>query len=216
MEHLFARTPDFGCLSDPEASRAKGMQERRREQFVLGRTALRTLAGRILGIAPRDVPLEISSSGAPILRGGGLHLSLSHSGGAALAVVAGSPAGCDLESLLGPAKDFPALAERFFHPSESLAIRKCPPEDRQSLFLASWTRKEAAFKCGILDWSRCLGHPWVEGDNDMEAGTMALGAPDGLPEGWIGTLSLWRPNSPEVSQRARMGNLAEPPSHDRT
>lgn len=215
VRHLFTRTPDIECLCESEVVQAEGMGERRRAQFLLGRTALRTLAGQVLGVAPRDVPLAISGSGAPHLSSGELHLSLSHSGDGALAAVADTPVGCDLEALHGRARDFTALAERFFPPSEAESIRSSPAEDQQILFLSFWTRKEAAFKCGVLDWPRCLRHPWLQGANALEAGSMALRAPEGLPEGWIGSLALWRPRTRPL-QRDRMGSLADPPSHDRT
>ena len=195
LQYLFTRSPDIESLSDLESVRAEAMEVRRREQFVLGRTALRTLAGKILGVPAREVPLEISESGAPILSNAAFHVSLSHSGCGALAAVAGTPVGCDLESLHGRAKDFPALADRFFHASEARTIRDAAPEVRQILFLRSWTRKEAAYKCGVLDWSRCLRHPWSEGDNALEAGTMVLRDPDGLQEGWIGSLAIWSPKA---------------------
>src|ERR1035437_1142303 len=159
LQHLFTQDPDLRCLSVEEMAQLSGMSERRREQFALGRTALRTLVGGILDLPAAKVPLWVSNSGAPILEGGLLHLSLSHSGNGALATAAPMPIGCDLEAPPRRPRDALALAERFFHPSEARLPRETPEDLRQILFLRLWTRKEAAFKCGALDWPQSLLHP---------------------------------------------------------
>jgi len=194
ISFLFLREADPDCLDESETRLLGGFaSESRRVQFVLGRTALRTLAGSLLGIPPREVALRVRPSGAPFLDGEGLRFSLSHSGGGALAAAASGPVGCDLEAPPVRSRDELSIADRFFPPAERRELRACGEVERRDLFLRLWTRKEAAFKCGVLDWTACLARPWLEGINTLEDGNMELSEPHGLPPGWSASLALWTP-----------------------
>jgi phosphopantetheinyl transferase len=191
---LFSQEPDPDCLDESEIRRlAQFGSESRRAQFVLGRTALRTLVGKIMDVPAREIPLGLRPSGAPFLVGEGLRLSLSHSGGGALAAAALGPVGCDLEAPSGRDRDALMVADRFFSPQERQELRDCPQQLRQKLFLGMWNRKEAVFKCGVLDWTACMVHPWREGENPLEGGSMLLSQPRGLPPGWHASLAQWMP-----------------------
>jgi 4'-phosphopantetheinyl transferase EntD len=193
VSFLFLREPDPDCLDESETRRLEAFASlSRRAEFVLGRTALRTLAGGILGVSPREVPLRVGPSGAPYLEGCELRISLSHSGGGALAAAAQGPVGCDLEAPSARNRDALLVADRFFSPLERQELRACGEDERHDLFLRMWNRKEAAFKCGVLDWTECMVHAWRDGRNELEGGTMDLSEPKGLPPGWRASLALWR------------------------
>jgi 4'-phosphopantetheinyl transferase len=58
-------------LSAEEWARAKRfMSPVRRRQFVAGRLLLRSLLGRLLGVAPETVALELTPTGRPVLKAG--------------------------------------------------------------------------------------------------------------------------------------------------
>jgi hypothetical protein len=59
----------------------------------------------------------------------------------------GSPIGVDLESAARPLRTpAPALAERFFHPGETLTLKSLPPEKQGEAFLELWLKKESLAK----------------------------------------------------------------------
>ncbi|PAP77804.1 4'-phosphopantetheinyl transferase family protein [Rubrivirga marina] len=133
------------ALSDAERSRLQtfGHPDRRR-QFVLGRTAARTLASLRLGVPPEAVPLGVGADGAPELPG--LHVSIAHTARAdhvaALAAVAGCPVGVDLERV---ARRRPDLWRRILNADEHALLERLggPTDDVQTLL---WTLKEAVLK----------------------------------------------------------------------
>jgi hypothetical protein len=133
--------------------------------------------------------MEVAPNGAPILESGALFVSLSHSGNGALAALATAPVGCDLEAPPRRSRYALALAARFFHPDELEDLLQTPQADRESRFLRLWTRKEAVFKSGAMDWSQSLAHPWRDGENTIGSGRLLLSNPVGLPVGWVGTIA---------------------------
>lgn len=194
LRTLFLRSPDPDCLSAPERERMTGFgSDLRRAQFRLGRTALRQIAASTLGCAPSEVPLEIAPNGAPFLPGTGLHLSLSHSADAALAVLAPHPVGCDLEAPPRRQRDVLALARCFFAPEEAQLLEALEPSVRSMPFLAMWTRKEAVYKSGAVDWPAALTTAWQSGDNLAVQGNIRLSTPELLPEGWIANIARHLP-----------------------
>lgn len=74
-----------------------------------------------------------------------LHVSLAHAGGWVAAVVADAPCGVDVEPVRP--LDVPPVA---LTPGEQAALTAADPSGRSALFLAWWTRKEAAAKAGLL------------------------------------------------------------------
>ncbi len=193
--HRFVQQPDPDCLSKAEHARMEGFGSPvRRAQFLLGRTALRQLAAAHLGCNPGEVPLELAPSGAPVLPGTNVHLSLSHSLDGALAVLAPHPVGCDLEAPPRRPRDVLALSQRFFPPSESALLETLDPAERLATFLTQWTRKEAAYKSGAVDWPEAVSTAWQDGPNPLAQGSLFLTVPDGLPEGWTARIALLRAN----------------------
>jgi 4'-phosphopantetheinyl transferase len=182
---LFVREPDPDCLDAAEWARWEALShERGRLHFLLGRTALRHLAAPLLGVSPGEVPVALDPSGRPMLTGTPWHVSISHSGGISLAVLSDVPVGCDLEAPPQRERDLLGIARRFFAPSETLLLESLDPAEQSGPFLAMWTRKEAAYKTGLVDWETCLRHPFSDGDNFLHRSRLHLKVPEGVPTGW--------------------------------
>lgn len=197
LRHAFGEGEgDPSLLTEAEQVRAASFSERRRSQFVLGRTLLRRLAGEVLCLPPCDVPLEVSSEGRPELFGTGLFASVSHSGAGALAVVSRVPVGCDLEDLGGRSRDEVSLSRRYFHVAEAARIEALAVGKRRSLFLEQWTRKEALFKSGLLPWPDCLAADLWDGICQISGGLVRIASLPGLPAGWVARAVLAHPVVP--------------------
>jgi 4'-phosphopantetheinyl transferase len=127
--------------------------QRSRDRFIVARGSLRTILGRYLGLEPGQVrfsyspfgrPAPIAPSGCPGQRA--LDFNLSHSGDLALfALARGRKVGVDVERISADV-DWEPMAERFFSPRESAALRALPPGVRREAFFTCWTRKEAVVK----------------------------------------------------------------------
>jgi 4'-phosphopantetheinyl transferase len=147
-------------LTDSERARAASLAtSTRRRDWVLGRAAAKRLlaasesarSGEPLGLA--DVEVLADGTGAPVAalspaRGGGRlpwSLSLSHSGGAAVAALLpegeGIP-GIDLE-LVEPRA--PSFVETFFTPAEARQAARAGA-GRDLFVTATWSAKEAVLK----------------------------------------------------------------------
>jgi 4'-phosphopantetheinyl transferase len=132
---------------------------RKRAQFVLARAALRRVLGRVLGVPPRTVALEVGAEGKPWHPE--VAFNLSHS--ERLACIAVAPAGAvaggppgegallgvDVERFKPP--EFPAtrlegMARRVLHPAELQAWLELDPPARREAFVRTWVRKEAVLK----------------------------------------------------------------------
>ena len=134
-------------LSDDERRRAARYSlDAPRRRFVVSRAALRTILGRLLNVAPREVPLTYAGNGKPQLQAGELRFNLAHSGELALVAVAtGCAVGVDVERRR-PVRQLDEIAERFFAPAEIDAILAVEESQRTEAFLRCWTRKEAILK----------------------------------------------------------------------
>ena len=123
--------------------------ERRRQDWLLGRWAARTLLTELLGPeTASSLAILPRSDGSPRPEVGGdelnLSLSLSHRGGAALAAVAPSGAvGCDLELVERRSRGF---VQDYFDESERRLIAAGTTEERMTLVAALWSAKESVLK----------------------------------------------------------------------
>jgi 4'-phosphopantetheinyl transferase len=94
------------------------------------------------------VPLELTESGRPIVRAGGLDLSIAHAGPHVLVAIVdgGRRIGVDVEG--GPGAPVPgdALLEVVCTRTERARLRAIHPDARGDAFLGVWTRKEAVLK----------------------------------------------------------------------
>ncbi|MFC7986861.1 4'-phosphopantetheinyl transferase superfamily protein [Streptomyces sp. NPDC057336] len=137
------------ALGDEErARRASYPDSRSRARFTAAHGVLRILLGRFLGVPATEVRMRCGPLGKPTLPPGAppVHFSLSHSGGHAVAAVSvGREVGVDLDR---PRDGFPleAFVRRYFSPAERDLVLGAPPDERQRVFLALWTRKEALVK----------------------------------------------------------------------
>lgn len=137
---------------------------------------LRQLLSAYLRQAPDSMVIETKMAGQPILKNGGLHFSLSHSGSDLLIALACNPIGVDIEQT-GRQRDWSALAARYFNATEQDWLRS--QKNLASAFLRLWVAKEAILKAagtglagGLSRLSLCIGT-----DDDL---TVSPTAPESL------------------------------------
>jgi 4'-phosphopantetheinyl transferase len=139
----FSELDAEAILSAHELSRRAEMKHSgRRNGFTLGRIALRTLISSQLKIPAQEVVLEVAPTGQLFSPGSGLHVSLAHSGDAALAAVARRPIGIDLEEVR---KKPDTLLDYILSDMEKDHVYKLDVPDSHRLFLC-WTLKESVLK----------------------------------------------------------------------
>ncbi|MDX1622602.1 MAG: 4'-phosphopantetheinyl transferase superfamily protein [Gemmatimonadota bacterium] len=145
---------DRPLLSDLERRRADRLRfPVHRRRFVAAHGALRRLLSRYLDRDPGSIAFSYGERGKPYLAdppdGIDLRFNLSDSEDLALCAVAlGREVGIDLERMRRDMA-FLRLAERWFAPSEIVALRETPEQLIPAAFFACWTRKEA--------WVKALG-----------------------------------------------------------
>ncbi len=145
LARLDAVRPDHLALLDTveHGRRERYLQEADRHRFTLGAALLRLVVGARTGVAPSAVRVDRSCPncaephGKPQVVGGGVHVSISHSGQlVALAVTEVAPIGVDVEVISG--RDVTGLARSVVGPDEPVGT----PRD----FYTYWCRKEAIVK----------------------------------------------------------------------
>lgn len=138
-------------LSTDEQARAERFHfQTDREHFVVARGLLRSILAGYLDVAPGQLRFGYSPYGKPTLAGEfekhGICFNLSHSGGLVLyAVTRGRELGIDLERIRPDFAD-ERIAEQFFSPRETAALRALPTSMQHVAFFNCWTRKEAFIK----------------------------------------------------------------------
>lgn len=149
-------------LSTRERCSLAALEPWRAQQVLRSRVLLRRLAATALHCEASDVPLQAKPGCPPRLYGvDGLHLSLSHSHGTALAALHTRPIGVDVEP--GTRQLSAALVERFFSPEEAAALRN--HQQQTGIFSArqrrldGWLAKESLCKLlhlpllrGLREW----------------------------------------------------------------
>ncbi len=136
------------ALSSEECARAARFRvERPRNDFILTRSALRSLLARYLATTPEALTFQVTEYGKPQLSGASdLRFNVSHTEGMALlAFTRGREIGVDVERIR-PEPDARKLAERFFSHVEREALRPFRGEELQAAFFRCWSRKEAYIK----------------------------------------------------------------------
>ena len=124
------------------ADRGTAAVARRRTALRVG---LRRLAGDVLGIPPRDVPIVAGAHGRPELHVPGVDVSCSRSGDLGLvAVSVGGRIGIDAEEIVPWNDD--VLAEGWLSSAERHGLRALDRTARARAVARCWTRKEAALK----------------------------------------------------------------------
>jgi 4'-phosphopantetheinyl transferase len=138
-------------LARDEQARAERFHfERDRRRFIVARAALRTLAGRYLGLEPRCVQFRYGPYGKPYFSNdpdrSELRFNLAHSNELAVyAFACGREVGVDVE-YLHPVPAAEQIAQQFFSNSEHASFRLLPDSHKLDAFFNCWTRKEAYIK----------------------------------------------------------------------
>lgn len=133
-------------LSPAEQARAElYVREETREEFVVGRACLRLLLAERLGVAARDVPLQIGEFGKPFVPADE-HFNVSHSEGVIAIALGGMCVGIDLE-FMRPTDDCLEVGRSVFSPQDMSELEGVEAELRTTLFYRMWTRYESAAKC---------------------------------------------------------------------
>jgi 4'-phosphopantetheinyl transferase len=137
-------------LPAAEQGRAAAFRsESARTQFVVTRSALRSILSADLDLSPLRLEFVHGPAGKPALaHWPGLHFNVSHTADVALiAVTRRGNVGVDVERLRPFANDL-GMAERFFSPHETGVLRALEGARRREAFFHAWTRKEAYLKAG--------------------------------------------------------------------
>lgn len=136
-------------LSDDELARAEAFHfERDCVSYVVAHAVLRHVVGERVGSDPRALRFAQRDGHKPELEHprADATFNLSHAGdGVVVALAIGFEVGVDVEEIRSDV-EHDTLAERFFSPAESAALRSRTPAGRVESFFACWTRKEAVVK----------------------------------------------------------------------
>ena len=149
-------------LSEEERARAGRIRvAEARRGFVVAHALLRASLSRAVPLAPAAFRFQEGERGKPELAGpreaAGLRFSLSHTDGLVACALARDVAvGIDVERG-ARVRDPLALAERFFAPAETAALRGLGAAERRARFLDAWVLKEALLKALGLGIAGALG-----------------------------------------------------------
>jgi 4'-phosphopantetheinyl transferase len=138
-------------LSDVERQRASRLRQGRvRDEFILGRGALRSLLAKYLHEKPEKIPLSTSVNGKPyvdpIAGSSALSFNISHSDGVAVfAFALKSDVGIDIERIRPDVTEIMAAASLLSQYEQEI-LRGLSQEGLVDAFFRCWTRKEAYVK----------------------------------------------------------------------
>lgn len=136
-------------LSPSEHARLERIQHPRAlAEFVAGRRLIREVLGALLGLQAREVILVQSERGALSIaptHSSPLRFNLSHTEGLVVLAVAETDVGVDVEWLDRPGRTV-ELADRYFAPAETAALRALPVDQQRDRFFDLWTLKESYIK----------------------------------------------------------------------
>ena len=139
------RLPDLAPPHWREKAVALRSPAAARLELVVGGLLFDLLSPFLPDVRPDDLSIAVGEHGKPYLPNAPhLHFNLSHTPGLAMAVVASSPVGCDVESTTRPIHS--ALARRAFSPAYCDRLFALPEPDRPAEFFRLWTLKEASLK----------------------------------------------------------------------
>ena len=136
-------------LSDEERQKTDRYYfARDRHTCLITRALVRVTLSRYDGVTPPGWRFRANAHGRPEIASptSTLRFNLSHTNGLIVCLVSrGREVGVDVESL-DRAHRWLDLAERFFAPSEAVALRRVDVADRPTQFLEYWTLKESYIK----------------------------------------------------------------------
>jgi 4'-phosphopantetheinyl transferase len=196
-------------LSPAEHARATRFgTETLRRKYIAGRSALRFVLGRTLGIEPAAVPIRRGARGRPELATEGSNrapdFNISHTrGGAVIGIALGLPAGTRIgvdverrDRMLAADR----LARKFLSPDEQRLLHDLDADQRRLHFLRYWTCKEAMSKAtgdGLIA-------PFARLSVDIDGALRLVAGPPpyepthwrlhaaAVPEGFLATVALWQ------------------------
>jgi 4'-phosphopantetheinyl transferase len=113
-----------------------------RSRYVAGRSILRVAAGKILGVAPHNVPLRVTEGRVVLDAAHNLHVSIAHSGELVGCALARRRVGVDLQRIDAPPDA--TLVRRTCTAAETAAVTQAA--DSTEAFHQIWVRKEAIGK----------------------------------------------------------------------
>ncbi len=137
-------------LSNDEKARAfRLVSQKKRNDFISGRSALRLILARYLNVVPDEIKLDYSKTGKPFIAGSTLEsdirFNLSHSGRwMLLGICEGVEVGVDIEKIQ-PLNQTWALGH-LFSEQERNTIRQLQGNEKDLAFFSAWTKKEALAK----------------------------------------------------------------------
>lgn len=137
------------------------LAEGARREFIIGHALARRVLARFADVDPRAFRFVAGGHGrleiaAPTLPG--LRFNLSHSHGLiACLVVRDVDAGVDVEPV-DRRTNLLAVADRYFSPVETAALRRQPEAEQRARFFAYWTLKESYIKARGLGLAIPLHH----------------------------------------------------------
>ncbi len=185
--------PDDGWLGPWEREHAKTLRfPKRLQDWKLGRWTAKLAVGRYLAAASESLEIRTSRDGAPEAYVAGepapVSLSISHSGGVALAAVGepGLALGCDLELIDVRTVEF--VLDYFTEAEASMALAAAP--DRQPLLCTLvWSAKESALKSlreGLRRDTRSVSVSVAGPGDGRDWAPLSVSCPDlgRLFEGW--------------------------------
>jgi 4'-phosphopantetheinyl transferase len=138
----------YGLLSLDEQERASRFRaDHARNNFILTRSALRSLLAAHLQKSPQELSFGLTKYGKPFLYGTpDVRFNVSHADGLALlGFTRGREVGVDVERIQSQLDTW-KLAERFFSARERGALMELHGQELQSAFFRCWSRKEAYIK----------------------------------------------------------------------
>ena len=135
-------------LARDEKLRAKGLLvEEKRSQFIVARAGLRQILAKYLNRSAEELSFAYGKHGKPGLADfPGLYFNLAHAADLALLAICNTgEVGIDLEKI-NSGIDILSVAERFFDPMETAALKRIPEHRRLRSFYRIWTQKESLLK----------------------------------------------------------------------
>lgn len=212
-------TPRLLALLDHAERERYGNYRREVDQlrFLTGRTLIRAVAARWLGVEPEAVKLDSScyDCGKPhgkpkVVAAGAPEVSISHSGGkVALAVVDGPPVGVDVEEIRDA--NVAELARIAFSTAEREAFGRVPEPALRAAFFTYWARKEAVVKATGRGMSVAMS-AFTLSAHDAPPAVLTSAAPEVDPasvrmadldagEDYRASLAVFSDEAPEVTER---------------
>jgi 4'-phosphopantetheinyl transferase len=201
------RTPldsDWNILGEEETLRARRfVYPRDRDRYVRAHSAMRTLLGSYVGIAPANIAFSTNAYGKPQVASEEgaeqIQFNLTHSAGvAALAVSRAFELGIDIEQIRPIESE---VAKHHFSPRELLTLGSLPPQQWLPGFYRCWTSKEALLKGEGLGLNLPLDGFDVEVHPQLPPALIAVAPHINISSGWplaelapaenfIGTLAI--------------------------